>query len=45
MLEYLDTIQAKRTGVSEASQGLDANILQNVTATAVLLCQMQQVAR
>jgi len=35
MLEYLDTIQAKRTGVSEASQGLDANILQNVTATAV----------
>jgi len=35
MLEYLDTIQAKRTGVSEASQGLDPNILQNVTATAV----------
>ena len=35
MLEYLDTVQAKRTGVSEASQGLDPNILQNVTATAV----------
>jgi len=35
MLEYLDSIQAKRTGVSEASQGLDPNILQNVTATAV----------
>ena len=35
MLEYLDGVQAKRTGVSEASQGLDANILQNVTATAV----------
>jgi hypothetical protein len=35
MLEYLDSVQAKRTGVSEASQGLDANILQNVTATAV----------
>ena len=35
MLEYLDSIQSKRTGVSEASQGLDPNILQNVTATAV----------
>jgi hypothetical protein len=35
MLEYLDDVQAKRTGVSEASQGLDPNILQNVTATAV----------
>ena len=35
MLEYLDSIQAKRSGVSEASQGLDPNILQNVTATAV----------
>ena len=35
MLEYLDDVQAKRTGISEASQGLDPNILQNVTATAV----------
>ena len=35
MLDYLDTVQAKRSGVSEASQGLDPNILQNVTATAV----------
>ncbi len=35
MLEYLDGVQAKRSGVSEASQGLDPNILQNVTATAV----------
>lgn len=35
MLEYLDSIQAKRSGVSEASQGIDPNILQNVTATAV----------
>ena len=35
MLEYLDSIQAKRSGVTEASQGLDPNILQNVTATAV----------
>lgn len=35
MLQYLDEIQAKRSGVSDAQQGLDANVLQNVTATAV----------
>ena len=35
MLEYLDGVQAKRTGVSDMSQGLDANVLQNVSATAV----------
>ena len=35
MLEYLDGIQAKRSGVSDAQQGLDPNLLQNVTATAV----------
>src|SRR6056300_392720 len=35
MLEYLDEIQAKRSGVSDAQQGLDANVLQNVTAAAV----------
>jgi hypothetical protein len=35
MLQYLDDIQAKRTGVSDASQGLDADVLQNVTATAI----------
>ena len=40
MLQYLDSIQAKRTGVTEMSQGLDANILQNVTAAAV--ASMQQ---
>jgi hypothetical protein len=34
-MEYLDQIQAKRTGVTEASQGLDPNILQNVTAAAI----------
>jgi len=39
MLEYLDSVQAKRTGISEASQGLDPNILQNVTATAVAAFQ------
>lgn len=35
MLEYLDSIQAKRTGISDAQQGLDPDMLQNVTATAV----------
>ena len=35
MLEYLDSVQAKRTGISDAQQGLDPNLLQNVTATAV----------
>jgi len=35
MLEYLDNVQAKRTGVSDAQQGLDPNVLQNATATAV----------
>lgn len=40
MLEYLDRIQAKRTGVSDSSQGLDPSVLQNVTAAAV--ASMQQ---
>jgi hypothetical protein len=35
MLEYLDQVQAKRTGVSDAQAGLDPDILNNVTATAV----------
>jgi hypothetical protein len=35
MLEYLDGVQSKRTGVSDLNQGLDANVLQNVSATAV----------
>jgi len=35
MLQYLDEVQSKRSGVSDAQQGLDANVLQNVTATAV----------
>jgi hypothetical protein len=42
MLSYLDSIQQKRTGVTEASQGLDPSILQNVTAAAV--ASMQQSA-
>ena len=35
MLEYLDQVQAKRTGVNEAQQGLDPDVLSNVTAAAV----------
>ena len=35
MLEYLDNIQSKRTGVNDMNQGMDANVLQNVSATAV----------
>lgn len=39
MLEYLDSVQEKRTGVNAQSQGLDPNILQNTTATAVAMMQ------
>lgn len=35
MFEYLDSCLAKRTGVSDMQQGLDPNVLQNVSATAV----------
>jgi len=35
MLQYLDEIQAKRSGVSDAQQGLNPDVLQNVTAAAV----------
>lgn len=35
MLEYFDNVQAKRTGVSDAQQGLNPDILSNVTAAAI----------
>ena len=35
MLAYMDEIQAKRTGVNDAQQGLDPDVLSNVTAAAV----------
>ena len=35
LLQYLDDVQAKRTGVSDMQQGLSADVLQNATATAV----------
>jgi len=36
MFEYLDGVAAKRTGVTDASSGLDPDILSNVTATHLL---------
>jgi hypothetical protein len=39
LLDYLDGVQAKRTGVSDIQQGLDPNVLQNATATAVATMQ------
>ena len=35
MLEYLDGVQSKRTGISDMQQGLNPDILQNVTAAAI----------
>ena len=35
MLQYLDEVQVKRTGISDAQQGLDPDVLSNVTAAAV----------
>lgn len=45
MLGYLDGIQQKRTGVTEASQGLDPSILQNTTATAIAMVQNAGAAK
>jgi len=39
LLEYLDVVQSKRTGVNDAQQGLNPDILQNTTATAVAAMQ------
>jgi hypothetical protein len=41
----MDEIQQKRTGVTQASQGLDPNILQNTTATAVAMVQNAGAAK
>ena len=45
MLSYLDQIQEKRTGINQASQGLDPNILQNTTATAIAMVQNSAAAK
>jgi predicted GNAT family acetyltransferase len=39
LLEYLDAVQAKRTGVSDQMNGLNPDVLQNSTATAVAMMQ------
>jgi hypothetical protein len=39
LLEYLDSVQAKRTGVSDQMNGLNPDVLQNSTATAVAMMQ------
>lgn len=45
MFEYLDSVQAKRTGVSDMQAGLDTNILQNATATAVAAMTQQSTGK
>ena len=45
MLGYMDDVQQKRTGVTATSQGLDPNILQNTTATAVAMMQNAGAAK
>lgn len=45
MFEYLDGVQAKRTGVSDMQQGLDPSILQNTTATAVAAMTQQSTGK
>jgi hypothetical protein len=35
LMDYLDQIKEQRTGMSKASQGLDANALQSTTASAI----------
>ena len=45
MLSYIDGIQEKRSGVTQASQGLDPNVLQNTTATAIAMVQQGGAAK
>jgi len=45
MLAYMDSVQEKRTGVTGTSQGLDPNVLQNTTATAVAMMQNAGAAK
>ena len=45
LLQYLDEIKEQRTGISRASQGLDAEHLQSTTAVAVSATQKAAQAR
>lgn len=45
MLEYLDSVMEKRSGVTNASAGLDPSILQNTTAAAIAMMQNAGASR
>lgn len=45
MLEYLDSVMQKRSGVAQAGQVLDPSILQNTTATAIAAMQQTGAGR
>lgn len=45
LLEYMDTVRESRTGVSRASQGLDADVLSKSTAHAVSQITTSAAAR
>ena len=45
MLSYMDGVQEKRSGVTQTSQGLDPNVLQNTTATAISMMQQGGAAK
>jgi len=45
MMEYMDEVMAKRTGVSDMQQGLDPSVLQNTTATAVAAVMQQSAGK
>lgn len=45
MLDYLDNILEKRSGVTNSSAGLDPNILQNTTAAAIAMMQNAGASR
>jgi hypothetical protein len=45
MLEYLDSVMQKRSGVVQAGQILDPSILQNTTATAIAAMQQTGAGR
>jgi hypothetical protein len=45
MLDYLDRVMEKRSGVTNASAGLDPSILQNTTAAAIAMMQNAGASR
>ena len=45
MLDYLDQVMEKRSGVTDASAGLDPNVLQNTTAAAIAMMQNAGASR